>query len=121
MLSEPVRSAAKGQGESKHLVFMRAEHHYYVYIMQSTSRQALYIGVTGNLQQRVFEHKSGKIEGFTSQYRAHRLVYFEQFHDIHGAIAREKQLKGWRRSKKEALIHAMNPHWSDLSEGWFKT
>ena len=96
---------------------MQREHRYYVYMMQSASRRALYIGVTSNIEKRVFEHKT---EGFTSQYRAHRLVYFERFGDVHAAIAREKQLKGWRRAKKEALIQAVNPHWKDLSADWYE-
>ncbi len=99
---------------------MKREHRYYVYILQSASRRALYIGVTGDPEKRLWEHKTGRIAGFTSQYNVHRLVYFERFGDVHAAIAREKQLKGWRRAKKEALIRSVNPEWKDLSEGWFE-
>ena len=64
------------------------------------------------------QHKSAEVEGFSSQYKCNRLVYFESFDDIHKAIGREKQLKGWRRAKKTALIEAMNPRWEDLAEKW---
>ncbi len=90
---------------------------YYVYIMASKSR-VLYTGVTGNLQRRVLEHKYDTEPGFTTHYRIHRLVYYETFHYIGNAIAREKEIKGWLRSKKAALIRSFNPTWEDLSEGW---
>jgi len=90
---------------------------YYVYIMASKSR-VLYTGVTGNLQRRVLEHKYDTEAGFTTDYRIHRLVYYETFHYIGNAIAREKEIKGWLRSKKVALIRSFNPTWEDLSEGW---
>ena len=96
------------------------EHRYFVYMMQSTSRNALYIGVTGYLRNRVQQHKNGVVEGFTSHYKCERLVYYEVYQHIQRAIAREKQLKGWRREKKEWLIARMNPHWKDLSDGWFE-
>jgi putative endonuclease len=86
--------------------------------MQSVSRRALYIGVTSELHHRVWQHKNDLIDGFTKQYRCHQLVYFEQFPYIEAAIAREKQLKGWTRAKKEALIVRMNPHWLDLAADW---
>ena len=76
----------------------------------------LYVGVTNNLERRVYEHQSGLIEGFTEKYNVHKLVWFESCHDVKDAIAREKQLKGWVRSKKEALIRQMNPEWKDLSK-----
>jgi len=90
---------------------------YSVYILASKSR-VLYIGVTNDLERRLFEHKQKLVPGFTSQYNVTRLVYFEDYGDIRDAIAREKQLKGWRREKKTVLIEAMNPQWRDLSEGW---
>ncbi len=96
------------------------EHRYFVYMMQSTSRHVLYIGVTSKLVQRVMQHKSGEIEGFTADYRCDRLVYYEVYDRVQRAIAREKQLKGWRREKKEWLIARMNPHWKDLSDDWFQ-
>ena len=82
--------------------------HYYIYIMTSPSG-TLYTGLTNNLQQRVYEHKNKLIEGFTKKYNVTRLVYFEQFHDVRDAIAREKQIKSWRRSKKLDLIKSLNP------------
>jgi putative endonuclease len=86
---------------------------YHVYITASISR-VLYIGVTSDLLKRVHQHKEGVVESFTKSYRADRLVYFEETSDVHAAIAQEKQLKGWRREKKVALIDAMNPKWNDL-------
>jgi putative endonuclease len=91
--------------------------HYFVYIMSSSSG-TLYIGMTNDLARRVYQHKSKAIEGFTKKYGVTRLVDFETHNDVHVAIAREKQLKHWRRSKKIALIESLNPTWSDLSEEW---
>ena len=87
---------------------------YYVYILANTNHTVLYIGVTGNLRRRVYEHKTGVIEGFTKKYRVHKLVYFENCHDIKDAIKREKQLKGWTREKKKALIETVNPEWKEI-------
>ena len=95
------------------------EHSYFVYIMASRS-QTLYIGVTGNLQRRVSQHKLNAFDGFTAQYKIDRLVYFERYTYINNAINREKQLKRWRRGKKIALVHSTNPTWIDLSEEWGK-
>ena len=80
---------------------MRDEYIYYVYIMQSASRRALYIGMTNNLRKRVWQHKNHKFEGFTDDYNCTRLVYWESFDDVANAIDREKQLKRWRREKKD--------------------
>jgi putative endonuclease len=91
---------------------------YYVYIMTNRSK-TLYRGVTGNLEQRVFERKQGIKGEFAARYKIDRLVYFERFGDIHAAIDREKQIKGLLRHKKIALIVSMNPEWKDLSEAWF--
>ncbi len=88
---------------------------YYVYLMTNRSR-TLYVGVTSNLQQRAYQHRNKLIEGFTSKYNLTRLVYFEMTNDAKSAIAREKQIKGWLRSKKIALIESTNPEWEDLSE-----
>jgi len=79
----------------------------------------LYVGVTNNLERRVHEHKQKLIPGFTSDYNVSRLVYFEEFGDIRDAIAREKQLKNWRRDKKVALIEQENLAWDDLAASWF--
>ena len=86
----------------------------HVYIMASASR-VLYIGVTGHLLRRVMEHKEMRVPGFTARYRVTELVYFEAFGDIRIAIAREKQIKGWLRARKIALIESFNPHWQDLA------
>ena len=91
---------------------------YYVYIMTNKSK-TLYIGVTSNLEKRAYEHKNKLIEGFTKKYNITRLVYFEQTRDVNSSIAREKQIKGWLREKKIALIEKTNPYWEDLSGDWF--
>ncbi len=90
---------------------------YFVYIMANRTR-ILYTGVTNNLERRVYEHKNSITPGFTSKYDLHRLVYYETYLDVRDAIAREKQIKGWLRAKKIALIESVNPKWQDLSEEW---
>ncbi len=89
---------------------------YSVYILASKSR-VLYIGITRHLAVRISQHKAGSYGAFTSQYKVYRLVYFERFHSPSAAIAREKQLKGWIRAKKIALIERENPTWEDLAAG----
>jgi len=96
---------------------MRSEWKFWVYIVSSVSAK-LYVGVTNNIDKRIWEHKSGLIEGFSKKYKCTRLVYFETFDDVRVAISREKQLKRWRREKKVKLIESTNPHWNDLSENW---
>ncbi len=91
---------------------------YCVYLMGSLAG-TLYIGVTGNLHKRIFEHKFHCHEGFTYKYDVTRLLYWESFDDVHKAIARETQLKGWLRKKKISLIKTTNPHWLDLSKDWY--
>ena len=86
---------------------------YYVYIL-SSYRRVLYIGVTSDLIKKVYEHKNNLIEGFSSKYRTKNLVYYEITSDVKSALSREKQLKNWRREKKEMLIAKMNPEWKDL-------
>ena len=88
---------------------------YYVYILTNTYNTVLYIGVTNNLERRVLEHKSGLIKEFTQKYNLHKLVYYEQTSNVNSAIAREKQLKGLTRAKKNAIIDSFNPEWRDLS------
>ena len=89
---------------------------YYVYMLTNTHNTTLYIGVTGNLAKRLYEHKNQLVSGFTKTYNLHKLVYYEATQDVRSAIAREKQLKGWTRAKKNALINRMNPQWNDLSD-----
>lgn len=91
---------------------------YYVYIMNSTSG-TLYTGITNDLMRRVYQHKRGEIPGFTRKYKVTRLAYFEETGDVYQAIAREKEIKGWRRSKKIDLIRSLNPNWEDLAAEWF--
>jgi putative endonuclease len=90
---------------------------FWVYIMASKSG-TLYTGMTSGLDRRVFEHKQHLIPGFTAKYQCTRLVFFEEFSGPDNAIAREKQIKGWLRSKKIALIESTNPHWNDLAQNW---
>lgn len=92
---------------------------YYVYILQSISRRVLYIGFTGDLEHRLFQHKTHYFEGFAAKFNCERMVYFESFGRVVTAIEREKQLKRWTRRKKEWLITLSNPHWKDLSAEWW--
>lgn len=94
------------------------DNQYYVYIATNKSR-TLYVGVTNNLERRMYEHRQKANPGFTSRYNINKLVYFEVTSDVHSAISREKQIKGWLRSKKIVLIESVNPDWKDLSAGLF--
>ena len=94
-------------------------HCYYVYILTNKANTVFYIGVTSDIEQRIWQHKEKIFKGFTSRYNCNKLVYFENFQWVHDAIAREKQLKGGSRQKKIDLIVKENPSWSDLSEGWY--
>ena len=91
---------------------------YYVYILSNWDDSVLYIGVTSDLKRRLYEHQNRLADGFTARYNVHKLVYFEYTNDVRSAIDREKQLKGWRRDKKNALISKANPEWIDLSKTW---
>ncbi len=94
-----------------------AHQNYFVYILTNDNRHTvLYIGITNDLERRVSEHSLGQGSHFARQYNAHKLIYFEAYPDPANAIAREKQLKNWSRSKKEALIAKDNPEWCDLQE-----
>jgi len=95
---------------------LRPPRTYFVCIL-SSNRGVLYVGVTNDLLRRLAEHQQGAVQGFTSRYRVHRLVYFEQTEDIRSAIEREKQIKAWRREKKLALIRETNPKFEDLTDG----
>jgi putative endonuclease len=92
---------------------------YCVYILASKRNGTIYVGVTNNIERRMWKHRHKAIPAFTLRYNLTRLVYFETTFDIRSAIAREKQIKGWLRRKKVALIESVNPRWEDLSEGWF--
>ena len=91
---------------------------YHVYILASRSK-TLYTGMTNNLQRRVEQHREKLIPGFTRKYNISKLVYYEETNDVHVAINREKEIKGWLRVKKIALIESTNPGWNDLSLGWY--
>ena len=99
---------------------MGREYNYFVYITTNFNNTTLYIGVSNSLYRRIIEHKEGIVEGFTKNYKCHKLIYYEYFTDIGYAIAREKQLKKWSRKKKEALIKKMNPEWKDLFDDLIK-
>ncbi len=87
---------------------------YFVYILTNQRNGTLYVGVTNDITRRVYEHKNDLVGGFTSKYKVHLLVYFEEFHNIDLAIIREKQLKKWKRAWKLRLIESLNPEWNDL-------
>jgi putative endonuclease len=120
LLHAYVRSVTAPLHRTGHAINMpRSQRTYYVYILASKSR-VLYVGITSRLISRLGEHRSGELGGFTSDYRLHRLVYFECFDWADAAIRREKQLKRWRRENKIALIGRRNPTWEDLSAEWGK-
>ena len=93
---------------------------FYLYMMTNRSRVVLYTGITNSLVRRVWEHQNGDIEGFTKKYKVNRLVYYENFDDPRHAISREKEIKGWRRDRKNALVETLNPKWTDLSPMLFQ-
>ncbi len=97
---------------------MISDRRYYVYVLSNRTRR-LYVGVTKDLQRRIYEHKSRLAEGFTKRYYLDYLVYFEETTDVASAIAREKQIKSWRRIKKIELIESSNPRWKDLAQEWY--
>ncbi|TXL76785.1 GIY-YIG nuclease family protein [Vineibacter terrae] len=91
----------------------------YVYILTNKNRNVMYVGVTSELERRIMQHRSKALDGFTARYNVDRLVYVEEHPSPSDAIAREKQLKGWSRSKKNVLVGAANPEWKDLSANWW--
>ena len=99
--------------------FHAAHRSYWVYILASKPHGTLYIGVTNSLERRAWQHKTEAMDGFTKQYGVKSLVYFEEFRDVTDAMVREKQLKGWLRAKKIALIQKENSLWKDLAADWF--
>jgi putative endonuclease len=98
---------------------MTKQHSYWTYIMASVSR-VIYVGVTNDLERRVWDHKQGAVEGFTKRYNCTKLVWFEEFREIRDAIACEKRIKGLLRARKIVLIEEKNPYWRDLSESWYQ-
>ena len=97
---------------------MTKDYNFYVYILTNWNNEVMYIGMTNNLERRLHEHKNKLVEGFTKKYNVHKLVYYEHGNDVHAAIAREKEIKKWRREKKNNLVITMNPEWKDLSLEW---
>ena len=93
---------------------LKGDKMYYVYILTNKYNKVLYVGITNDLIRRTYEHKSNLVEGFTSKYNVHKLVYYDLTSDVMSAITREKQVKGWTRNKKIKLIESMNPGWKDL-------
>jgi putative endonuclease len=89
---------------------------YFIYIMTNWNNKVIYIGITNDLIRRVYEHKNKLVEGFTKKYNVNKLVYYEHFFDINEAIHREKELKKWRREKKNRLVENLNIEWKDLSD-----
>ena len=92
---------------------------YYVYILTNKTNSVMYIGVTNDLRRRLYEHKNEQLDGFTKKYHVHKLVYFEEYSEANDAIAREKQLKGWVRTKKNRIVEAKNPYWNDWGDNLF--
>ena len=93
-------------------------HDYWVYILSSNRSTTLYIGIRNNIVRRLSQHRRGEVAGFTKRYRLNRLVWVEHFRNVGDAVACEKKLTGWRRSRKIALIEQTNPRWLDLSDDW---
>ena len=93
------------------------EYTYYVYILTNSTR-ILYVGVTGDMEERMDEHKKDQVPGFPSRYNLTMLAYYETAQDVWSAVEREKEIKGWGRVRQEALVESMNPEWRDLSEEW---
>ena len=93
--------------------------YYFVYILTNWNNKVIYTGITNNLERRLFEHKNGIVDGFTKKYNVHKLVWFDYTTDVLSAIEKEKQIKGWTRAKKNALVEENNPTWRDLSDDWY--
>lgn len=97
---------------------MPGENQYYVYLLTNWNNKVIYVGITNDLRRRLFEHQNKLVKGFTKKYNVTKLAYFETTTDVASAIAREKEIKKWRREKKNKLVETTNPEWKDLSEGW---
>ena len=95
---------------------MPTENRYYVYLLTNWYHRVMYLGVTNDLVRRIYEHKNKLVKGFTEKYKVNKLVYFEETGDVRSALTREKEIKKWRREKKNALVISINPEWKDLAE-----
>lgn len=118
LVSMSFRTERSGERNLKNLAKSQSKS-YYVYILTNGVR-TLYVGVTNDLKRRMYEHRQKLVPGFTKKYNLTWLAYFEETSDVNSAIAREKQIKKWRRSKKVALIESMNPRWKDLAMAWYE-
>ncbi len=94
------------------------EQRYFVYLLTNWNNKVMYVGVTNNIERRIYEHKNKTVQGFTEKYNVSKPVYFEETNDVTSAISREKEIKKWRREKRNTLVHGMNPEWEDLSKEW---
>lgn len=92
------------------------EKRYYVYLLTNWNHRVMYVGVTNDLRRRLYEHQDKLVKGFTEKYNVNKLVYYEETNDVTAAIAREKEIKKWRREKKNKLVFGVNPEWNDLSD-----
>ena len=110
--------SAEGSYSALYLLYTTVMNTYYVYILTNWNNKVMYIGVTNHLQRRLQQHSLGVNSGFTRKYNVHKLVYYETTSDIKAAINREKELKGWRRDRKNRLVASANPQWLDLSAEW---
>jgi putative endonuclease len=97
---------------------MNKSRNYYVYLITNWNNRVMYVGFTNNLARRIYEHKNKLVKGFIKKYNGNKLVYFEETQHVTTAIYREKEIKRWRREKKDKLVNSMNPTWRDLSLGW---
>ena len=95
---------------------MPTENRYYVYLLTNWNHRVMYLGVTNDLVRRIYEHKNKLVKGFTEKYNVNKLVYFEETGDVRSALTREKEIKKWRREKKNALVISINSEWKDLAE-----
>jgi putative endonuclease len=95
---------------------MQSNNKYYVYILTNWNNKVMYVGVTNNIRKRLYEHKNKLVKGFTEKYNVNKLVYFEETHDVKAALTREKEIKKWRREKKNRLVNEINPEWRDLGD-----
>jgi putative endonuclease len=101
-------------------VYILKDYNYYIYIISNWNNKVIYIGMTNDLERRIYEHKNKIFEGFSKKYNLNKLVFYEYTNDVNAAILREKEIKKWRREKKNKLIESMNPEWKDLAVEIFK-
>lgn len=97
---------------------MQKYHQYFIYLLTNWNNKLMYVGMTNNLERRIYEHRNKLVDGYTKKYNIYKLVYFEETSDVMAAISREKEVKKWRREKKNDLVNAVNPGWKDLSVDW---